>query len=113
MRLDEERVRDMLEAISAIERKAVDRQGFDADEMVRVWCLHHIEILGEAASKASEALRSRHPSITWRRIEGMRNAVVHGYFSVDWDEVWSVVERDLPPLRKALQLLLAAEGWAA
>jgi uncharacterized protein with HEPN domain len=44
-------------------------------------------------------------------IIGMRNAVVHGYFDVDWDEVWAVVERDLDPLRKSILDVLKAEGW--
>jgi uncharacterized protein with HEPN domain len=41
----------------------------------------------------------------------MRNAVVHGYFEVDWDQVWIVVERDLEPLRVEVEKVLEAEGW--
>jgi len=41
----------------------------------------------------------------------MRNAVVHGYFEVDWDQVWTVVERDLEPLRVEVEKILSAEGW--
>ena len=37
---------------------------------------------------------------------GMRNAVVHGYFQVDWDELWNVVERDLEPLREAIAAMV-------
>jgi uncharacterized protein with HEPN domain len=37
---------------------------------------------------------------------GMRNAVVHRYFQVDWDELWNVVERDLEPLRKAIAAMV-------
>jgi uncharacterized protein with HEPN domain len=40
----------------------------------------------------------------------MRNAVVHGYFQVDWDEVWNVVERELEPLRKAIAEIIDAEN---
>lgn len=36
--------------------------------MLRVWCLHHVMVIG---------------------------AIVHGYFQVDWDELWNVVEREL------------------
>ena len=39
---------------------------------------------------------------------GFRNVLVHDYFGVDLDEVWTVVERDLPPLKRALHRLLDA-----
>jgi len=38
----------------------------------------------------------------------MRNVLIHAYFDVDWDEVWGVVERDLPPLETLLRSILAA-----
>lgn len=35
----------------------------------------------------------------------MRNILVHHYFGIDTDVVWSAVERDLPDLeRKILQI---------
>ncbi len=52
MRRDVERLRDILDAISAIERHTfAGRAGFDGDELVRVWCLKHVEIVGEALSR--------------------------------------------------------------
>ncbi len=41
----------------------------------------------------------------------MRNILVHVYFTVDLDEVWSVVERDLPALKGKIQAVLdGAQG---
>jgi uncharacterized protein with HEPN domain len=40
----------------------------------------------------------------------MRNTLVHGYFDVDWDAVWAVVENDLSGLRSAAEAILEAEG---
>ena len=112
MRADEDRLRDILDAIDAIRsRVGMDRSGFDADEMVRVWCLHHITVIGEATARLSAELRARHPTPPWRSIIGMRNAVVHGYFEVDWEEVWAVLERDLDPLRRSIDAVLVGEGW--
>jgi uncharacterized protein with HEPN domain len=37
----------------------------------------------------------------------MRNAVVHAYFQVDWEEVWNVVAHDLEPLRIAIAAIVA------
>ena len=113
MRHDEERLRDIVEAIDAIRSRAgSDRARFDADEMVRVWCLHHLTIIGEATGRLSPELRVRHPAAPWRAIIGMRNAIVHGYFEVDWDAVWTVVERDLAGLRDSIVAVMTAEGWS-
>jgi uncharacterized protein with HEPN domain len=30
---------------------------------------------------------------------GMRHVLVHGYFNIDLDIVWSVIENDLPLLK--------------
>lgn len=47
MRKDIDRLRDVQEAVAAIERQAgPSRERFDSDELVRTWCLHHIEIIG-------------------------------------------------------------------
>lgn len=111
MRHDQDRLLDMLDAIRAIEDRVSNRAKFDEDDMLRVWCLHHIVVIGEAASGVSDALRGRHTSVPWRRIVAMRNAVVHGYFHVDWDEVWSVIETDLEQLHKNVESVIRAEGW--
>lgn len=111
MRRDLDRLRDVLEAIEAIERHtARGREDFDRDELVRTWCLKHVEIIGEAVSRLSEDLRSRYTTVPWRAIIGMRNTLVHGYFDVDWDAVWAVVENDLSNLRTAVASILEAEG---
>jgi uncharacterized protein with HEPN domain len=112
VRPDEDRLRDILDAIAAIQRRVptLDRSAFDADELLRVWCLHHLTVIGEATARLSEELRSRHPEVPWREIVGMRNAIVHGYFTVDWDEVWVVVERDLERLRRGIESVVSAES---
>ncbi|MBN2717400.1 MAG: DUF86 domain-containing protein [Deltaproteobacteria bacterium] len=73
--------------------------------MLRVWCLHHIVIIGEAASRVSESFRKQYEDVPSRRIVAMKNAVVHGYFKVDWAQVWVVIEKELSPLQQKLSLI--------
>jgi uncharacterized protein with HEPN domain len=40
----------------------------------------------------------------------MRHILVHHYFQIDADQIWSVVEHDLRPLRKRVQAILASYG---
>ena len=37
----------------------------------------------------------------------MRNVLVNDYFEVDFETAWQIVERDLPPLEKAMRVILA------
>ena len=106
MRSDRERLLDMLEAIEHIEKHSdADRSAFEADELIQTWMVHHIQIIGEAAAAISAEFRVLHPEIPWRSIASMRNAIVHAYFRVDLDEVWSVISNDLPALKQSLAVL--------
>jgi uncharacterized protein with HEPN domain len=102
-----ERLRNMLDAIAAIERyRDRDRASFDRDELLQVWFLRHLQILGEAASGLPQDVRVLAPDVPWPSIVGMRNVLVHGYFDIDADIVWEAARRDVPALRSALQRLL-------
>jgi uncharacterized protein with HEPN domain len=67
VRHDTDRLEDILEAIEAIERYSQEgRARFDADELVRIWILKHIEIIGEAVARLSPEILSKYPSAPWR-----------------------------------------------
>ena len=106
MRDDRERVPDIIEAIERIERvTSRGKKEFYDDEMVQVWVIHHLQIIGEAVRGILPEFRSVHPEIPWSDIIGMRNVLVHHYFGIDKDAVWKVVEHDLPLLKERFSLL--------
>jgi uncharacterized protein with HEPN domain len=81
MRREAERLQDILDAIVAIERYASQgRQAFDEQELIQVWVIHHLQIIGEAASSLSGDLMNRYSSVPWAQIVAFRNVVVHEYF---------------------------------
>ena len=107
MRDDRERLLDIKEAIESIQKYAArGKNAFENDELIQTWVLHHIQILGEATARVSDKLRERHPDIPWFKIVGMRNILVHDYFSIDTEAVWSAVEKDIPVLYDQVLLLL-------
>ena len=107
MRNPAERLRDMLDAISAIERhQDGDKTAFEHDELRQAWFLRHLQIIGEAARALPADVRTRAPKIPWSKIIGMRNVLVHGYFDVDTDIVWAAVTNDIPVLRSGILSLL-------
>jgi uncharacterized protein with HEPN domain len=108
MRLDQQRLYDIIEAITAVHRYSVQgKETFDQNELIQVWCLRHLEIIGEAAAKLSEETRNQLPNIPWRQLIGMRNILIHGYFDVNWNQVWNVVVHDLKPLQDTIEKFLS------
>jgi uncharacterized protein with HEPN domain len=108
MRNDRERLADVLEAIERIEQQAVKgREAFESEELIQVWIIHHLEIIGEAVRALSSDV-TQHPAIEWPKIVGMRNILVHNYFDIDLDIVWAVVESDLPELKSRISEILGA-----
>jgi uncharacterized protein with HEPN domain len=109
MRDDRERLLDILEAIERTEKYAErGRSAFEREELVQVWILHHLQIIGEAARSLDDSIMAESPEIPWKQIIGMRNILVHHYFEIDTQIVWSVVENDLPVLKQKIQALLSA-----
>jgi uncharacterized protein with HEPN domain len=83
-----ERLLDILEAITAIERYSnCEKRAFESDELLQTWFVRNLQIIGEAARTIPEEVRELAPSIPWPQIGGMRNILVHGYFEIDTDLV--------------------------
>lgn len=107
MRDDRSRLQDILGAIKRIERYAKrGRRVFEEDELIHTWMIHHIQIIGEAATKLAPTFRKTHQQIPWTQIIKMRHVLVHDYLGIDLGEVWAVVERDLPALKKQVRDIL-------
>lgn len=103
MRDSNERILDMPEAIERIERYAMKgRDAFENDELIQTWIIHHLQIIGEAASKLDQEFRGIYSEVPWPQIVAMRNVIAHEYFGIDLDEVWQVIEKDLPELKQKL-----------
>jgi uncharacterized protein with HEPN domain len=108
MRGDRLRLSDILDAIAIIQRDVPPtRDEFDADPPIKSHILLHTQIIGEAASRLSQALRDQHPQVPWRPIMRMRNIITHVYFGIDWNEVWQVAVRDIPALKPQIEAILA------
>jgi uncharacterized protein with HEPN domain len=102
------RLRHMLdharEAVAMASGKT--RRQLDTDRQLNLSLVRLLEIVGEAASRVPGEDRARHPDIPWAEIVGLRNRLIHGYDSVDFDILWQIVSNDLPPLIEALEKAL-------
>jgi uncharacterized protein with HEPN domain len=111
VRSDRERLLDILEAIERIDAyKGDNRLVFDSDELLQVWFVHHLQIIGEAASRLSDEMRALHPEVPWGQMIGMRHILVHGYFEVDVDIVWNAAQVNLAQLKEQVERILQQLG---
>ena len=82
------------------------RRELDTDRQLNLSLVRLLEIVGEAAGRVPTKERARYPDIPWPEIVGLRNRLIHGYDSVDFDILWQIVRDDLPPLIAALEKAL-------
>ncbi|MBN1443649.1 MAG: DUF86 domain-containing protein [Planctomycetes bacterium] len=107
MRTDRPLLEDLLEAIEeTLACTPAGRDEFDADKFLRSHLLRQLQIIGEVAWRLSPDLKESHAAVPWKQIAGMRHAIVHDYFEVDWNEVYQVVIRDIPMLKAPIEAIL-------
>jgi len=82
------------------------RADLDRDRLLNLALVQLVEVIGEAASRLPEEFRSRHPQVPWRQTVGMRTRLIHGYDTVNFDILWSIIQEDLPPLIEKLEAIV-------
>ena len=108
---DRIRIRHMLDAAREAMAFAAgrDRSDLDTDRMLLLSLVKCVEILGEAASRVSGEAQAASPQIPWPDIVAMRNRLIHGYFDIDPDIVWSTATRELHDLLPLLEALIGQD----
>ena len=95
------------EDIARIEKFTADGKiTFFASELIQGAVLRHLQTLGESIKRLSVTIRCQYPDVAWRGIVALRNVLVHDYLEVDLDEIWDIVEKDLPVLKNQVQTML-------
>ena len=79
-----------------------DAKSFDATMMQFV-------VIGEIITRMDNAYKETHQSIPWQRIKDFRNIIAHDYFGIDADEIWSIIQNHLIPLKSEIEILISLE----
>ena len=93
---------DMLDAALAIQEFTAGGtfDDYSRNKMMRSAVERQLEILGEAARRASDGFKGDHPEIAWRQIVGLRNVLAHEYGDIRQERIWEIVSRNLPAGRR-------------
>jgi len=89
---------DIIEAINKIERytKDMDFSKFSENELVLDAVIRNLEIIGEASTHIPEKIREKYSNLPWKRIIGLRNIAIHGYFKIDLSLIWAIITKNIP-----------------
>ncbi|MBM2831096.1 MAG: hypothetical protein HW414_148 [Dehalococcoidia bacterium] len=96
-------------ALYADEGKSV----FFADTRTQDAVMRNLQTLSESMQRISSSLRMNHAEVDWRSVAAFRNVAVHDYLGIDLKQIWDIVERDLPDLKRKIETILEGLGGPA
>lgn len=99
---------DIAESIKYIEEytKDIKEADFYRDTKLQDAILRRLEIIGEAAKKIPQAIKSKYPDIPWKEIAGTRDILSHEYFRVNLERIWKTIQEDLLPFKEKIEEIL-------
>ena len=99
---------DAYQCCLKIERytRGLDYEDFIEDEKTYDAVMRALSILGEAIKKVPQSIKNKAKEIDWRKISGYRDVIVHGYFGLDDNITWDIIQNKIPHLEKALEKLI-------
>ena len=98
-------INDIIAAMDHIVKfvEGMNYQEFIADEKTISAVFRKFEVIGEAIKLIPEHIRIGYPEVPWKRMAGMRDKLIHGYFTVDYKLVWNSIKIEIPKLKPEFQ----------
>lgn len=81
----------------------LDFKTFCRDEILYDAVIRNLEIIGEAAKNLSPNIRSTFPEVDWKKVSGLRDILIHAYFSIDNVILWDIIKNKIPELLHHLE----------
>jgi len=98
----------IIECIEHIESytENVDKKTFISTPIIQDAVIRNLQTMAESTQRLSERTKQMQAGIDWNRISGFRNVLVHDYLGVDLERIWNIVEKEIPPLKNAIQAMM-------
>jgi uncharacterized protein with HEPN domain len=105
-------LKDILDAMTSIEVfvEGMSREELEADDKTASAVVRKLEIIGEAAKQVPDDMREGNPLVPWNEMAGMRDRLIHAYFGVDYELVWTAIKNRIPQVKPLIADILAADG---
>jgi uncharacterized protein with HEPN domain len=97
----------MMEAAQKIQLYAISFTDWESfyfsnDQLEFNACLNQLGQIGEQAKKLSHALTDKYCNISWQKIKGFRNRIIHEYIGIDTENVFQIIQVDVPELHRQI-----------
>ena len=89
---------------------SINLDQFLRDPVLQRAAIRSLEIIGEAVKNIPTELQEKYTNVEWRQMAAPRNPLIHGYFSVDFELVWDIIEHKIPDLQKQIEEILNLEN---
>ncbi|RFP58922.1 MAG: DUF86 domain-containing protein [Limnothrix sp. CACIAM 69d] len=89
--------------------QGLEKEQFINDPILTRAVVRSLEIIGEATKNLSDEFKQKYPEIPWRQMAGMRDKLIHDYFGVDYDVVWSVIDLEISSLIQKIQKCISED----
>lgn len=76
--------------------KGMDFKKFNEDPKTVDAVIRNFEVLGEAGRYISVKIQSNNPFVEWRKISDFRNVLIHDYFGINYETMWTIIKDELP-----------------
>jgi len=97
-------LKDIIASMNSIEAfvEGMSLENFQADDKTASAVMRKLEIIGEAAKQVPLEIRQRYPYVPWKEMAGMRDRLIHAYFGVDYQLVWTTIKNRLPHAKQSI-----------
>ena len=84
----------------------VDYAEFRNNSMMVEACVFNLSQIGELVNKLDKEYLSKHHEISWFKMRGLRNRIVHDYEGVNLNLIWEIIDIDIRVLKEQLTKLI-------
>lgn len=102
---------DIFDCIKKIENYTANLSydEFIRDNKTQDAVIRNLEVIGEAAKQVEENIKKKYNNIPWKEMVGIRNRIIHGYFGVDLEIIWQIINHDLRDLKQKIEKVLTED----
>ncbi|MBI5228311.1 DUF86 domain-containing protein [Candidatus Micrarchaeota archaeon] len=102
---------DMIECIGKIQgyTENLSESAFYKNPMAVDAVIRNLEIIGEAAKKISQEIKTKYPQVEWRKIAGLRDILIHEYSGINKEIIWDIVKNKIPKLKVSIEKIMENE----
>jgi len=75
---------------------------FKNNELVVDAVIRNLEVIGEASTHLPANIKEKYSTLPWKRIIGLRNIAIHGYFKLDTSMIWAIITKNIPKTKEIM-----------